>query len=72
MSQPFDRIAYDPVLRRPGCVLLQAVFRVPHEVANRFPPSTWLTHPTPDMRVYSLSGDQLERLVEITKAAAPQ
>lgn len=66
------RIAYDVDLMRPGCVLLQAVMVGGGEwnIASAFPSETWLTHPTPGMKVYAVTDDELRRLVEMTVAAS--
>lgn len=58
-----DRIAFDIKLMRPGCVLIQAGMGGDPAAANRFDSRLWLTDITPDMAVYDLVGDQLERLV---------
>jgi hypothetical protein len=61
-----DKIAYDTKLKRPGCVLLQAAMGCKPEVAHPFEPSTWLIHPTPDLKVYPLTPEILEKLVIMT------
>jgi hypothetical protein len=62
---------FDAKLRRPGCVLLQAM--VGGEFGARFhrlfPAASWLTAPTPDMRVYLATDDELEKLGEIVRRA---
>lgn len=69
-DEPKRRIAYDVELKRPGCVLLQAVLVRDSSIAQAFPPETWLTYPTPGMRVYEVTADELRRLVEITVEAS--
>lgn len=60
------RIAYDGMLRRPGCVLLQAAMGGDVAAAELFPVETWLLAPTPDMAVYTVTREQLTKLVTIT------
>lgn len=59
-------IVYDATLRRPGCVLLQAALggTVP-DFVRFFPSESWLVEPTPDMKTYPVTADQLERLVAL-------
>jgi hypothetical protein len=56
-------IVYDAVLRRPGCVLLQVTMggTVP-DFAQRFAGTDWLTEPTPDMKLYEVTAEQLDIL----------
>jgi len=61
------RIAFDIKLMRPGCVLLQAVLRCNSQLAHRFPTKSWLLTPTPDLRVYEASDEQIEHLVEMVE-----
>lgn len=70
MAEQF-RIAYDTALKRPGCVLIQAVLGGIDGWAftSRFPVETWLLAPTPDMHVYAVTEAQLDRLAEITARA---
>jgi hypothetical protein len=62
-----DRIAYDAVLKRPGCVLLQAAMECNPRIAHEFPSETWLLAPTPDLKVYPLTPEILGKLKKITK-----
>jgi hypothetical protein len=64
------KIVYDATLRRPGCVLLQALMggTVPN-FTRLFTSESWLVERTPDMRVYEVTPAQLPRLVAITEAA---
>jgi len=66
-----DKIAYDTVLKRPACVLLQAAMGCEPAVAHPFDSRHWLVFPTPDLKVYPLSPGLLEWLVEITEQAHP-
>jgi hypothetical protein len=61
-------IAYDVVLHRPGCALLQAALGCGGEgnLSNRFPSELWLLAPTPNLRVYLISDEDLEKLVQIS------
>lgn len=62
------KIVYDAKLKRPGCVLLQALGgTVSSEVMHRFPTNSWLLAPTPDMKVYEVNEKQLEILIEIAE-----
>jgi hypothetical protein len=66
------RIAFDTKLRRPGCVLVQAALgaSVPGTLFQRhFPHETWLVSPTEDMKVYSVTEEQLEKLSVMAAAA---
>lgn len=62
------RVVYDPVLKRPGCVLLAAALGGDYHTANRFRTEDWLLAPTPDMGVFVVTADQLNQLVKITEA----
>jgi hypothetical protein len=61
-------IAYDCVLKRPGCVLLQAVYgaTIDRFDMQKFPSESWLINPTPDLKVYPLTPEILQQLVRIT------
>ena len=56
-------LVYDITLRRPGCALLQAAFGVPGSIAARFPTEDWLLSPTPDLKVYTLTDEQLKKVI---------
>lgn len=64
-------LVYDTDLKRPACVLLQAVFGcgASPEALHFFEPQDWLTHPTPGMK--KLSGDESlwRQVAEITVKA---
>lgn len=71
MSDDFDfkgtrTIAYDCTLRRPGCAIVQGIMG--GTVSGRALDTIgyWLTAPTPDMMVYTVTSPQLRKLVEIT------
>lgn len=57
------KIAYDAVLKKPGCVLIQAVMGgdIP-DFAALFPSESWLLAPTPDMKLYTVTEKQLTYL----------
>lgn len=59
-------IAYDPDLKRPGCAVVQAGFgtTIPASALQRL--HGWATAPTAGMRVFLVSPEQFEQLVEIT------
>jgi len=59
---PF-RIAFDIEQMKPGCVLLQAVL-ASSCMAHCFESRLWLTTPTPNMRVYSITREELVLLVQ--------
>ena len=61
------RIVYDPVLRRPGCAILQAAYGCPGSLASLFDTQDWLLAPTPNLRVHEVTTEQLNQLPEITK-----
>ena len=60
------KIAYDITLMRPGCAIIQSALGGSPEVKTVFPAETWLTMPTPDMRLYEVNEEQLKQLVEMT------
>jgi len=59
------KILYDAKLKRPACVLLQAAAMSDYSIANRFPSESWLVYPTPDMKIYEVTPEQLDYLVKI-------
>lgn len=61
------RIAFDAKLMRPACVILQAAFGCGPSIAHRFPTTSWLLAPTPDMHVYEIDEDNLKKLVQRVK-----
>lgn len=63
------RVAFDTVLMRPGCVLLQAAMGGSVEFAKACPTDSWLLHPTPDLKVYPLEDWQIPVLIEKVKRA---
>ena len=57
-------LVYDVKLKRPGCVLLQAALGGSPGVANEFPTEHWLLAPTPDLKPYSLSIQELKDVIQ--------
>jgi hypothetical protein len=64
MSAERRRLVYDINLLRPACVLLQVPFGGEVAAAKMFPSECWLTEPTPDMKCYLMTEEQLKQLVE--------
>ncbi len=65
-------IAYDPVLKRPGCAIVQVCLNatIGNEDLGRM--NNWLTAPTPDMRVFPLaSREVIEALIALNNQANP-
>jgi hypothetical protein len=63
------KVAYDIKLMRPGCVIVAAAMNADPRASQEFPTESWLLSPTPDMRVYETTEDQLKQLVQMTKRA---
>lgn len=63
------KVTFDPIRKRPACALISAIMGGDHAAVMRFPPETWLVHPTPDMATYEAMPDQMDRLIEIAIAA---
>lgn len=57
---------YDAKLKRPACVLLQAAFGGTSSLAHRFDSRDWLVSPTPDMRGYMVTLDEIRQLARAT------
>lgn len=62
-------IAYDLTLRRPGCALLQAAYGATVSPFDLHRMDGWLLAPTDDLKLYEVTTDQLEQLVQITNAS---
>ncbi len=60
------KLAYDRELKRPACVLLQAALGCGPYIGNRFHPATWLLTLTPGMRVYEVTEEQLEKIIQFS------
>ena len=64
-------ILYDVTLMKPGCVLLQAAAGcVISEFSTKFPTECWLLSPTPNMKVYECTEEQLQKLVNYHQEAS--
>ena len=60
-------MAYDTDLKRPGCVLLQAIMGGDSsKVSQLFGPDTWLLAPTPGLRLISGTEEEWKKAVQIT------
>jgi len=64
-----QKIAFDPVLKRPGCALIQAAMGCNPTIAQAFPSETWLVMPTDHMQVFEATEDQLVKLIAMAEAA---
>jgi len=52
-------LVYDPVLKQPGCVLLQAAYGCNgHDLQRHLPDAEWLLAPTKDMGRYTATEEQ--------------
>jgi len=60
------KLAYDITLKRPACALLAAALGADIALVHSFNADTWVTHPTPDMKVYEITPEQFSRLVDMT------
>lgn len=63
------KIAYDAVLKRPGCALLQAAYGCDPQLAHMFDTDLWLVGPTPNLACMEIDASRLPQLVSITIAA---
>lgn len=61
------KVLYDTKLMRPGCVLMAAVFSANTHAPQKFDTRDWLLSPTPDMKVYETTPEQLTQLVKMTE-----
>lgn len=55
---------YDPVLRRPGCVLIQAALQCQAGPCDHWDPNLWLTAPSKNLMRVRASPAQLRFLAE--------
>jgi hypothetical protein len=63
-------LVYDCDLKRPACVILQAIHGGDNGTLMRlFPAETWLVHPTPGMQLIAGTPAEWERAAQITKDA---
>lgn len=63
------KIAFDVKLRRPACAILQAVYGGDEHALARFDADTWLVNPTPDIKLYEVTTEQLKQLVVMAERA---
>lgn len=61
-------LLFDIKLMRPGCVLLAATFGSSSAACQRFNSEHWLTSMTPDLKVYGITKEELDILVERVNA----
>lgn len=64
------KIAYDTVLKRPGCVLIQAALGGDSRLASEFETKYWLLAPTDNMAVFEVTPEQMKKLIKITEQGA--
>jgi hypothetical protein len=57
-------LVYDLKLKRPGCALLQAALGGSPGMANQFPTEHWLLAPTPDLKPYKISDEELSQVIK--------
>jgi len=62
-------LAYDCTLMRPACVLVAAAMGADSRVPHIFPTGSWLTHKTPDMKLYETTPEQLLFVIDKTARA---
>jgi hypothetical protein len=63
-------LVYDLKLRRPACALLQVALGGSPGVANRFPSEHWLIAPTPDLKPYQISDEELASVIKYHRRLA--
>lgn len=64
------KVAFDIKLMRPGCAILQALFGAEPTIADKFDTKTWLVGPTPEMKAYEVTPEELKKLVQYVHAKA--
>lgn len=64
------RLAYDLSQGKVGCVLLQAAMGGDARIASRIDTKDWLLAPTPNLRVYAMTDEQVEQLVAMHESGA--
>ena len=65
-------IIYDRELRRPACVLLNAVGGGDPELIRLFDSDSWLVAPTPGMRRIMCTEEEARQLAALTDEARPK
>lgn len=63
-------LVYDIKLKRPGCALLQAALGGSGGVAGQFPTEYWLLAPTPDLKAYQISDQELRSVIQYHRKLA--
>lgn len=64
------KIVFDPKLMKVGCVLLQSAYGCGKpNLAHHFDTKDWAIAPTPDMGVFEVTREQLDKLVTKTREA---
>ena len=58
------KLAFDMTLMRPACVLIAAALGANSEASSKLDAKLWLLSPTPDMKVYEITQDQLKQLAK--------
>jgi len=61
------KIIFDIEQMKPACVLLQAAMGGDIAVANAFNSDHWLINPTPGMKCFAVTPEQLQILVQKVK-----
>jgi hypothetical protein len=61
------KVAFDIELMRPGCVLVAAALGADMEPCSHFDTDSWLLAPTPGMRVFETTPEQLKTLVRVVE-----
>lgn len=72
MQKAVKTLVYDPVHNRPACVILQAVMGGSVEVGDMFPSESWLLAPTPDMKTYKVTDEEIAILVDLHRLKIQQ
>ena len=66
-------IAYDTVLKRPGCAIVQRALGATISNEDLGMMNGWLAAPTPDMGLYPLENrEQIEGLIAFTNKVNPE
>ena len=66
------RLVVDVKQRRPACALLQAEFGGDYRLVHMLPVESWLTSPTPDMKMLTGTRGEWERFGDELRAAQRQ
>lgn len=71
-EEPILKIAFDIKTMKPGCALIQAAMGGTPGIANHFSADDWEIAPTPGMRVYEVTPEQLTQLIKRVKTDTVQ